>query len=90
MKALKTRFLPILGVKNSEIQNFFLLQISLFLGPIDGPNNIFWSGLPFWLYGDSYFWARILDSNLEMAAVPKQLGLGPKFFHQMDHHMAGQ
>ena len=39
--ALKTRFLPILGVKNPEIQNFFLPQISLFLGPIDGLNNIF-------------------------------------------------
>ena len=39
--ALKTRFLPILGVKNPEIQKIFLLQISLFLGPIDGPNNIF-------------------------------------------------
>ena len=51
--ALKMRFLPILGVKNSEIQKFFLLQISLFLGPIDGPNNIFLPGLPFWLYSDS-------------------------------------
>ena len=52
IRALKMRFLPILGVKNSEIQKFFFLQISLFLGPIDGPNNIFWWGLPFWLYSD--------------------------------------
>ena len=42
-KAPKTRFLPILGLKNPEIQKFFFLQISLFVGPIDGINNIFFS-----------------------------------------------
>ena len=52
MKALKTKFLPIMGAKNSEIQNFFFLQISLFIGPIDGTNNNFLSVLPFWLYSD--------------------------------------
>ena len=72
MKALKNRFLPILGWKNSEIQNFFFLQISLFIGPIGGSNNIFLLGLRFWLQSDSQFWARILDPNLEMAAVPKR------------------
>ena len=51
--ALKTRFLPILGQKIFEIQKFFFPQISLFIGPIDGLSNIFWSGLPFWLYIDS-------------------------------------
>ena len=51
--ALKMTFLPILEVKNSEIQKFSFLQISLFLGQIDGINNIFSSGLPFWLYRDS-------------------------------------
>ena len=50
--ALKMRFLPILGVKNHENQKFFLPQISLFLGPIDGHYNNFSSDLPFWLYGD--------------------------------------
>ena len=39
--ALKNEFLPILGVKNSENQKFFFLQISIFLGPIDGINDIF-------------------------------------------------
>ena len=53
VKAPKMTFLPILGVKNSENQNFFFLQISIFLGPIDGINDIFWSGLPFWLYSES-------------------------------------
>ena len=53
VKALKNRFLPILGRKKSEIQKFFFLQISLFIGPIDGTNNIFLSGLPFRLYSDS-------------------------------------
>ena len=53
VKALKTRFLPIFGEKNSEIQKFFFLQISLFIGPIGGTNNIFLLGLPFWLYSNS-------------------------------------
>ena len=53
VKALKTTFLPVLGVKNSENQNFFFPQICLFLGPIDGTNDIFCSGLPFWLYSES-------------------------------------
>ena len=52
-KALKNRFLPIFGRKKSEIQKFFFLQISLFIGPIDGTNNIFLSGLPVWLYSIS-------------------------------------
>ena len=41
VKALKMTFLPVFGVKNSENQNFFFLQISIFLGPIDGINDIF-------------------------------------------------
>ena len=49
VKALKMTFLPILGWKNSEIQKFFFLQISLFIGPIGGTNKIFLLGLPFWL-----------------------------------------
>ena len=53
MKALKTTFLPILGVKNPEIQNFFFLQFSIFLRPIVGINNIFLSGAPFWLYSET-------------------------------------
>ena len=53
VQAPKTTFLPILGVKNPENQKFFFLQISIFLGPIDGINDIFWSGLPFWLYSES-------------------------------------
>ena len=53
VKALKNRFLPILGRKNSEIQKFFFLQISLIIGPIGGTNNIFLLGLPFWLHSDS-------------------------------------
>ena len=52
-KAPKTTFLPIFGVKNPEIQKFFFLQISLFLGPIDGINNIFSPGVPFWLNSES-------------------------------------
>ena len=53
VKALKTTFLPILGVKNSENEKVFFLQIILFLGPIDGINNIFLSGAPFLLYSDN-------------------------------------
>ena len=53
VRALKNEFLPIFGVKNSENQKFFFPQISLFLGPIDGPNNIFSWGLAFWLYSKS-------------------------------------
>ena len=53
VRALKNRFLPILGEKNFEIQNFFFLQISLFLGPIDGISNIFSSSVPFWLNSES-------------------------------------
>ena len=41
VKALKMTFLPVLGVKNSENQKIFFLQISIFLGPIDGINDIF-------------------------------------------------
>ena len=52
-KAPKTRFLPILGLKNPEIQKFFFLQISLFVGPIDGICNIFSPGVPFWLNSES-------------------------------------
>ena len=52
VKALKNRFLPILGRKNFEIQKFFFLQISLFVGPIDGINNIFFSEEPYWLHRD--------------------------------------
>ena len=85
-KAPKTTILPILRRKILEIQNFFLLQISLFIGPIDGINNNFLLGLPFWGYGDFSFWARILDPNFQMATVPKRLGAGPKFFHQADPH----
>ena len=51
-KAPKTTFLPIFGVKNPEIQKFFFLQISLFVGPIDGVNNIFFSEVPYWLHND--------------------------------------
>ena len=40
------------GAENFEIQKFFFLQISLFIGPIDGTDNNFLSGLPFWLYCD--------------------------------------
>ena len=39
----KNHVLPILGWKKFEIQKFFFLQISLFIGPIDGINNIFFS-----------------------------------------------
>ena len=53
VRAPKMTFLPILGVKNPEIQKFFFLQFSIFLGPIDGTNDIFCSGLPFWLYSES-------------------------------------
>ena len=53
VKALKKTFLPIFGGKNSENQKNFFLQISIFLGPIDGINDIFLSGLPFWLYSES-------------------------------------
>ena len=53
VKALKTMFLPIFGQKNSEIQKFFFLQISLFWGPIDDINNIFSPGVPFWLNSES-------------------------------------
>ena len=49
----KTMILSILGVKNPEIQKNFFLQISLFLGPIDGINIIFSSGVPVWLHSDS-------------------------------------
>ena len=52
VRALKTMFLPILGRKNFEIQKFFFLQISIFVGPIDGINNIFFSGVPFLVYND--------------------------------------
>ena len=52
VKALKNRFLPILGWKNPEIQKFFFLQISFFVGPIDGINNIFFSEVTYWLYKD--------------------------------------
>ena len=62
-KTPKTTFLSIFGVKNPEIQKFFFLQISLFLGPIDDINNIFSPDLPFWLYCESWFWAIILDPN---------------------------
>ena len=41
VKALKMRFLPVSRVKNPEIQKFLFLQISKFLGPIGGTNNIF-------------------------------------------------
>ena len=34
VQAPKTTFLPILGVKNSENQKFFFLQISIFLGQL--------------------------------------------------------
>ena len=40
-RRLKMRFLLIFRVKNSEIQTSFLLEIRLFSGPMDGPNNIF-------------------------------------------------
>ena len=73
VKALKNRFLPILGWKNSEIQKFFFLQISLFIGPIDGISNIFSLDQPYWLYSDFYLRAGILlilDPKTEMAAVP--------------------
>ena len=53
MRAPKTRFLAVLGAKKIEIQKFFLLPISHFLGPIDGLNNIFLPGLLFWLYSHS-------------------------------------
>ena len=53
VKALKMTFLPILGQKNFKIPKFFFLQISLFMGPIDGTNDIFLSGLPFRLYSNS-------------------------------------
>ncbi len=43
----------ILGVKKGEIQKFFFLQFSKFLGPIDGTDNIFLSGAPFWLYSET-------------------------------------
>ena len=52
VKALKNRFLPIFGWKKSEIQQFFFLQISLFIGPIDGINNTFFSEVPYWLHKD--------------------------------------
>ena len=77
MKAPKTTFLPILGVKNCEIQKFFFLQFSKFLGPIDGTNNIFLSGAPFWLYSETWFLAKILAPYLEMATVPKRVH-GPR------------
>ena len=85
-KAPKTTFLPILGVKKSEIQKIFFLQICLFLGPIDAINNIFSPGLPFWLNSKSQFCAIILDPNVRRATVPRRLGPGPKFFHQADPH----
>ena len=40
------------GAENFEIQKFFFLQISIFVGPIDGINNIFFSEVPYWLYKD--------------------------------------
>ena len=48
----KPCFCPFWGGKKIEIQNFFFLQISLFVGPIDGINNIFFSEVTYWLYKD--------------------------------------
>ena len=41
------------GGEKFRKSKIFFLQISIFLGPIDGINDIFLSGLPFWLYSES-------------------------------------
>ena len=41
-----------LGAEKNRNSNFFFLQISLFVGPIDGINNIFFSEVTYWLYKD--------------------------------------
>ena len=48
----ENQFLPILTLKSCEIPKIFFLQISLFIGAIDGINNIFFSGVPFLVYND--------------------------------------
>ena len=40
------------GVEKFQIRKFFFLQISIFVGPIDGINNIFSLNQPYWLYSD--------------------------------------
>ena len=48
----KRGFCPFWGRKIPKSKIFFL-QISHILGPIDGINNIFSPGVPFWLYSES-------------------------------------
>ena len=84
----ENHILAILAKKSFEIPKFFLPQISLFIGPIDGISNIFSLDQPYWLYSDFYLRAGILlilDPKTKMAAVPLWLGSGPNFLHHRDH-----
>ena len=84
----ENHILAILAKKSFEIPKFFLPQISLFIGPIDGIINIFSLDQPYWLYSDFYLRAGIpliLDPKTKMAAVPLWLGSGPNFLHHRDH-----
>ena len=40
------------GAEKNRNSKIFFLQISLFVGPIDGINNIFFSEVTYWLYKD--------------------------------------
>ena len=84
----ENHILAILAKKSFEIPKFFLPQISLLIGPIDGIINIFSLEQPYWLYNNFYLRAGILlilDPNTKMAAVPVWLGPGPKFLWHRDH-----
>ena len=83
----ENHILTILAKKSFEIPNFFLPQISLFIGPIDGISNIFSLDQPYWLYSDFYLIAGILlilDPKTKMASAPLWLGSDPNFLHHRD------
>ena len=90
VRGLENHVFAHFGVEKFRNLKKFFLQISFFVGPIYGINNIFSQKHHIGsirIFSSGLEITLTPDPNFEMAAVPRWLGPGPKFFHQMNHHI---
>ena len=70
-----------LTIRKKVSPNFWYVAWKRLIYPGRDPKVVWNNGL--W---DLFLIGQVLKLNLELATVPKQLGLGPKFFHLRNHH----
>ena len=70
-----------LTIRKKVSPNFWYVAWKRLIYPGSDPKVVWNNGI--W---DLFLIGQVLKLNLELATVPKRLGLGPKFFHLKNHH----